>query len=692
DSLRQKRKALKSSLTRLKTAIDAYSDDVDAGLVESHSLRLNEIWNDLNINHFAILDLCKTQSEFDAQQGDFDISESRVIEMRAKLFSVSRYQPTSHPMQNSSASFHAEPKVQDVRLPKLDLPTFSGSIQDWMSFHDLFSATIHNNHSLMPAQKLQYLKLSLRGDAARILQSMKVTDGNYAIAWELLTNRYENRRELVFAHIKRLTMQSSLQAESASGLRELVDTTNECMRTLEILDQPTQSWDSIVTFLILQKLDPETRRLWELSLPNNEVPSFKSLIEWLEQHAQALNSIAHTKTKVQSKPSIKPETKLHAKSHHTINETKTNNKCSICDGNHPYFKCSNFLAKSAVERMKSVKERKLCLNCLRPNHFASQCPSENTCKQCGEKHHSFLHFERTVIKTAEPQPTSVSTHVANSKHSQVLLATAMVLVKDISGKLQPCRAFIDSGSQANFVTNICVQRLRLQRYPINVDISGLAATEITNARHYSILNVVSNVNKQYKLTVEAFNISRVTGLLPNLPCDSAQWDHVSTLKLADPNFNKPGSIDILLGADAYAEIMLGEIRRGPADTPIAQETKLGWIVYGRAPPSTVSGKPIPHIVSCSTHLNLDKSLQRFWQLEDLPMKRILTAEEKCCEEKFRLTHRRDEKGMNICAWGINNQQRVNFCYTPNLFGSEVPKGTLSECVAQESKELATNLS
>ncbi|CAG7722705.1 unnamed protein product [Allacma fusca] len=49
-------------------------------------------------------------------------------------------------------------------------------------------------------------------------------------------------------------------------------------------------------------------------------------------------------------------------------------------------------------------------------------------------------------------------------------------------------------------------------------------------------------------------------------------------------------------------------------------------------------------------------------------------------------------GMNICVWGINNQQRVNFCYTPNLFGSEIPKGTLSKYMAQELKELATNLS
>ncbi|CAG7828440.1 unnamed protein product [Allacma fusca] len=44
-------------------------------------------------------------------------------------------------------------------------------------------------------------------------------------------------------------------------------------------------------------------------------------------------------------------------------------------------------------------------------------------------------------------------------------------------------------------------------------------------------------------------------------------------------------------------------------------------------------------------------------------------------------------GMNICVWGVNNQQRVNFCYTPNLFGSEISKGTLSKCVAQEIKNL-----
>ncbi|CAG7728724.1 unnamed protein product [Allacma fusca] len=45
-------------------------------------------------------------------------------------------------------------------------------------------------------------------------------------------------------------------------------------------------------------------------------------------------------------------------------------------------------------------------------------------------------------------------------------------------------------------------------------------------------------------------------------------------------------------------------------------------------------------------------------------------------------------GMNIVVWGINNQQRVNIYSTPNIFGLEIPKGSLiSKYLAQELEAL-----
>ncbi|GFW03986.1 DUF1758 domain-containing protein [Trichonephila clavipes] len=65
----------------------------------------------------------------------------------------------------------------EIKLPTLSLPTFSGVIDEWLTFSDLFQAAVTNNQNLTGAQKLQYLKGDLKGDAQKIVQSLPITVG-----------------------------------------------------------------------------------------------------------------------------------------------------------------------------------------------------------------------------------------------------------------------------------------------------------------------------------------------------------------------------------------------------------------------------------------------------------------------------------------------------------------------------------
>lgn len=59
--------------------------------------------------------------------------------------------------------------------PKMEIPTFSGSYQHWIPFKDLFTETIHNNPTLSPAQKMQFLKGKVRGEAERLIQHLPIS-------------------------------------------------------------------------------------------------------------------------------------------------------------------------------------------------------------------------------------------------------------------------------------------------------------------------------------------------------------------------------------------------------------------------------------------------------------------------------------------------------------------------------------
>ncbi|GFW18335.1 DUF1758 domain-containing protein, partial [Trichonephila clavipes] len=148
----------------------------------------------------------------------------------------------------------------EIKLPTLSLPTFSGVIDEWLTFSDLFQAAVTNNQNLTGAQKLQYLKGVLKGDAQKIVQSLPITDGNFQIAWDLLKERYFHKREILNSLMKKLMNISPITCESHAQILKLVDSTKECVRLLETLDLKVEGTADIILMFIIQfKLDSTTR-------------------------------------------------------------------------------------------------------------------------------------------------------------------------------------------------------------------------------------------------------------------------------------------------------------------------------------------------------------------------------------------------------------------------------------------------
>jgi len=46
-----------------------------------------------------------------------------------------------------------------IQLPKIQLPSFSGSYDNWYTFHDSFEKLIHANENLLAIEKLHYYDL-----------------------------------------------------------------------------------------------------------------------------------------------------------------------------------------------------------------------------------------------------------------------------------------------------------------------------------------------------------------------------------------------------------------------------------------------------------------------------------------------------------------------------------------------------
>lgn len=132
--------------------------------------------------------------------------------------------PSSRP---PSPTPSAPTHYHHARLPRLDIPKFSGSPAEWLSFRDLFSSLIIANPTLSPVEKLQYLKNSLIGTAAHLLTNTALTDANFQPAWEALIAFYENKRLLVHTALHSLMTMKKMAKDSAQELEALYTTTQE---------------------------------------------------------------------------------------------------------------------------------------------------------------------------------------------------------------------------------------------------------------------------------------------------------------------------------------------------------------------------------------------------------------------------------------------------------------------------------
>ncbi|KAL3266383.1 hypothetical protein HHI36_010560 [Cryptolaemus montrouzieri] len=136
--------------------------------------------------------------------------------------------------------------VFNVRLPKIDLPTFNGDYDSWLPFRDSFKTMIHENKTLLDVQKFHYIRSSLKGQASSIINALEISEDNYKIALDLLNERYDNRRVIIQTHVKSLMELPNLLKEHASKLRKMLDNINMHIRALKSLGEPVETWDTLL--------------------------------------------------------------------------------------------------------------------------------------------------------------------------------------------------------------------------------------------------------------------------------------------------------------------------------------------------------------------------------------------------------------------------------------------------------------
>lgn len=544
----------------------------------------------------------------------------------------------------------SETSKPHITLPKIQIPFFDGEYENWPSFYDLFQKVLHENSSLSDIEKMQYLKTHIRGEPSKLIQHLQISEANYETAWNLLQKRYQNSRLLLSKLIDKILDLPSIQYESSDKIKQLHDVTSECLEAINNLGIPTSSWGPLVSRIIARKWDADTNKLYEQSITDpHEMQDFETMMGFLQRRFQSLEAIAEAKQKTNSKnQSANTSTWQSSNNSPSTDSSRCTVECKYCRQNHNIYSCPKFKLLATPERNLFVKSKRLCFNCL--NHeFNERCKSISRCRICRSPHHTLLHdeqrkpFKQTraaahATTASEKEPVVIANH-AGKQEETVLLATALVQVRSSDGALHYLRALIDPGSQASFITEDAAQILSKPREKIRAEITGLGNGEPKVCKYKIHIELLPRFPSHFKLHLDVLILSKLTQTLPSINFDKQNTDNLQNHMIADPTFNKPGPVDVILGAEVYGKI-ISEGMFKSKNGLLGQNTELGWILSGKIKKEKTDNVTIVSMVTCTE----DQQLTKFWELEEVSSERQLSVDDQACEENFSNTFERDEKG------------------------------------------------
>ncbi|XP_071577729.1 uncharacterized protein [Temnothorax nylanderi] len=650
ETLRRQRGVCKSRLTHFETFITGFRESGEP--IEALKAKIEFVQNS-----WAQFDRIQSQIEtLDENDAERPVIEDRYCLLLGRARALVKTLAPPAGANREHADYGNANHGIKVKLPTMNLPVFDGNPEQWLEFRDSFHGLIDVNHDLTNIQRMYYLKSSLKGRAAEVIQSLESSAENYPIAWNLLTKRFEDKRAISNRHLQLLLDVPVMQKESGIQLRQTLDGILRHIRALESLRANT--WDTVINHLMIAKFDSTTRREWRSHIKDKEDITVASLTEFLEERCSIIEP--ETSKLVSGKPqgnkSISQQKKVDGSTvfASTSKENRSMRKCTFCDEeSHSMYACNKFKDLTIPQRLSAVNERKLCRNCLRPNHFAQDCQS-STCKNCNAKHNTLLHPSGHTYKGASSEIANASSVSAGNSgqhdtsvncnsvsfpvQSRVLLSTARVWIHDASGNAHECRVLLDSASQFNFLTKECCDLLQLQTHKYNCSVGGLASSiNLTECAS----TIIRSRHTAYRAKVQFLIVKQIIERLPLSKIAVDQLRIPPNIKLADEKFYIPDRVDAILGASVFWELLcIGQIKLRKS-LPILQKTHLGWVVSGDVAPSD---PPMSSICCFSSEARLCNQIEKFWKIEEVDHKAAISSNDEACERHFMETHWQDDTG------------------------------------------------
>ena len=525
-----------------------------------------------------------------------------------------------------------------VNMPKLELVKYNGDPLQYHSFTMAFDESVDRVAS-SSTSKLNRLVNYTIGEAHDAIKSTLIMGGvsGYTEARKILKDRFGN--DQVICQAVMLKLKSGKSVKGAAQLNELSDELTNSNLILQKLSRKAEVDSQSFITEVVNRTEPYIRTKWRKKAldekeKNAKYPSFGDLVAFIKLQASLAsdpiygesgllvfgkrnydgygsgkssgyrngngygNGISTGTRKTMASDAIAQDGCGDDQDYDGAYGTfygygsggsnqaqaapmKKKFPCHYCrDSNHPIYLCQSFRTLNAMQRLKFVRDNRLCENCYFNNHSVSDCRVTSRCgvQGCKQMHSRLLHdallgsgkgsgaFESSKLQSnTDSLVTTVFTFSSN-------ICIPVVKVK-VNNQVDST-AMLDTCSTATFITRSLAEELQIHSQPIVYDLSTLTSENVPHETGLiSTLFVEGSSNQSVQLH-NVHIIDKIPGCGSTVEC--GKYPHLQGLDVitASP------SVGLLIGQDNAACLVPLEVRRGNIFQPFAVRTILGWSVHG----------------------------------------------------------------------------------------------------------------
>ena len=225
-------------------------------------------------------------------------------------------------------------------LPRIEIPTFNGSLLKWVEFVTKFKETVHNHVYLNNSRKLHYLQQHVSGIAKTAILGFSNDERGYILSLKRLKYKFGEKSRIAETHLTKVTKGKQIANDNDKGLIEFCYSLSDCVITLRQLNYKSDIYSTDTLRQTIRRLPNKFYARWGehcLSLRRVREPTLLDMEAWL-----------HDRIEASTDPYLPP--KLPKQNQH---HPKQDYKCNSNTGVHIVIQIRGYIPQESTQRKKA---------------------------------------------------------------------------------------------------------------------------------------------------------------------------------------------------------------------------------------------------------------------------------------------------------------------------------------------------